>query len=116
MERILAELNKTTGVIGSFLVTEDGIIVASDFPQGMEAEDVGALASSIINAASRATERMDQGHMEGLILETEKNKIFFRPSRVGYLVTITTRDANIGLIRVEMRNAVKQLRDIDLGG
>ena len=115
MESVLAELNKTTGIMGSFIVTEDGIMVASDFTRGLDTEDVGALASSIINTAARAAEKMDQGQIEGMVLETEKNKIFFRSSRVGYLVTITTRDANIGLVRVEMKNAVKKLGAFDLG-
>ena len=47
MYEALSELNKTTGVTGSMVVGEDGIIIASDLDENVEEEAVGALAASI---------------------------------------------------------------------
>jgi hypothetical protein len=47
MREVLSELNKTSGITGSMLVGQDGIVIASDLSSGFDNETVGALASSI---------------------------------------------------------------------
>lgn len=109
MERILAELNKTPGVIGSFVVAADGIIVASDFATELNDELMGALTSSIINSTEKAVKKMEQGELISFIVETESNKMFFHATRSGFLVSVAATDVNLGLIRVEMRSAGEKL-------
>lgn len=115
MERILAELNKTPGVIGSFVVAADGIIVASDFASEINDELMGALTSSIINATEKATKKMEQGDLISFIVETDSNKLFFHSTRSGFLVCVATLDSNLGLIRVEMRAAAEKLNNVAIG-
>lgn len=115
MERTLAELNKTPGVIGSFVVAADGIIVASDFQSDLDDELMGALTSSIINSTEKASKKMDQGDLVSFILETDRNKLFFNVTRTGFLVCVAAPEANIGLIRVEMRAAAERLNSSGLG-
>ena len=115
MERILAELNKTPGIIGSFVVAADGIIVASDFASEINDELMGALTSSIINATEKATKKMEQGELVSFIVETEANKLFFHSTRSGFLVCVANPEANLGLIRVEMRAAAEKLNNVTLG-
>ena len=115
MERTLAELNKTPGVVGSFVVAADGIIVASDFTSELNDEMMGALTSSIINSAEKATKKMEQGDLVSFIVETDRNKLFFNSTRAGFLVCIGQVDANLGLIRVEMRAASERLNNLGIG-
>lgn len=115
MDRILAELNKSPGVIGSFVVAPDGIIVASDFASEINDELMGALTSSIINSTEKATKKMEQGELVSFIVETESNKLFFHSTRSGFLVCVAALDANLGLIRVEMRAAAEKLNNVTLG-
>ncbi len=109
MDRILAELNKTPNVVGSFVVGSDGIIVASDFATELNDEVMGALTSSIINSTEKATKKMEQGELRSFIVETDSNKMFFNSTRSGFLVCVSTPDANLGLIRVEMKTASEKL-------
>lgn len=115
MERTLAELNKTPGVIGSFVVAADGIIVASDFTTELNDEMMGALTSSIINSTEKATKKMEQGELVSFIIETDQNKLFFNSTRSGFLVCVARPDANLGLVRVEMRSASERLNNIGIG-
>ncbi|MDK2970326.1 MAG: uncharacterized protein PWP23_81 [Candidatus Sumerlaeota bacterium] len=115
MERTLAELNKTPGVIGSFVVAADGIIVASDFTTELNDEMMGALTSSIINSTEKATKKMEQGELVSFIVETDRNKLFFNSTRSGFLVCVAQPDANLGLIRVEMRAASERLNNLGIG-
>lgn len=115
MDRILAELNKTPGVIGSFVVAADGIIVASDFDTELNDEVMGALTSSIINSTEKATKKMEQGDLVSFIVETDSNKMFFNSTRSGYLVCVAAPESNLGLIRVEMRSAAEKLNNVTMG-
>ncbi len=115
MERILAELNKTLGVVGSFIVAPDGIIVASDFASELNDDMMGALTSSIINSTEKATKKMEQGELVSFIIETDTNKLFFNSTRVGYLVCVANPEANLGLVRVEMRDAAEKLNNAGIG-
>jgi len=114
MERILSELNKTPGIIGSFVVASDGIIVASDYATELNDEMMGALTSSIINSTEKATKKMEQGDLVSFIIETEQYKMFFNSTRSGFLVCVSKQDANIGLIRVEMRSATEKLNNVGI--
>ena len=112
MERILAELNKASGILGSFVVGRDGIVISSDFASGINDELMGALASSIINTTEKAAEKLSQGTVESIVLEAQKNKLLFLNTRVGFLVALTTDEANLGLVRVEMKSAGSRLEEI----
>jgi predicted regulator of Ras-like GTPase activity (Roadblock/LC7/MglB family) len=114
MEHILGELNKTSDVVGSFVVAEDGIIVASDLESEIDAEMIGALVSSVIRASKQAVDKMEYGDTKNFMLEADKNKLFFSKCRFGFLVVVTGPEANLGLIRVEVRNAVKKLEAMTL--
>jgi predicted regulator of Ras-like GTPase activity (Roadblock/LC7/MglB family) len=116
MDRILAELNKTSGINGSFVVAADGIIVASDYATELNDEMMGALTSSIINSTEKATKKMDKGDLKSFIVETETNKLFFYSTRSGFLVCVANADANLGLIRVEMRGTAEKLDSHAFGG
>ncbi|MEO8376635.1 MAG: roadblock/LC7 domain-containing protein [Candidatus Sumerlaeota bacterium] len=115
MDRILAELNKTPGIIGSFVVAADGIIVASDFATELNDEMMGALTSSIINSTEKATKKMEQGELVSFIVETDTNKMFFNSTRSGFLVCVASPEANLGLVRVEIRAAAEKLNNVTLG-
>ena len=115
MERLLIELNKVPGVIGSFVVAPDGIVVASDFASEINDELMGALTSSIINATEKATRKMDLGALQGFIVETDRNRIFFQATRSGFLVCLAGPEANLGLVRVELRAASERLNTLGLG-
>lgn len=115
MERLLSELNKTPGVIGSFVVAPDGIIVASDFATEINDEMMGALTSSIINTVEKAAKKMELGQLNGFVLETDRNRIFFQATRSGYLVSLAGPEANLGLVRVELRAAAERLNAMGPG-
>lgn len=109
MESILMELNKTPGITGSFVVSPDGMIVASDYTSEMDDEKLGAIISMIINATEKAMGKLDSGALSGFILETDKIKMFFQKFKLGFLVSIAGKEANLGLIRVETKSAVNKI-------
>ena len=109
MYQVLADLNRTSGVTGSMVVGEDGIIIAADMDTVDKDEAVGALAASITASVKKSLERLKQNDLAQVTIESEGGNLFLTASKPGILVVKTEEDVNIGLIRLEIRNALNRL-------
>lgn len=110
MYDVLSELNRTPGITGSMVVGNDGIVIAADLEAGMEPETVGALAASISTSVQKSLDRLQTSPLSQVTIEAENAKLFFSDAGLGILVVTTEKDINVGLIRLEIRNAVSKLR------
>jgi len=111
MYNVLGELNKTSGVRGSMVVGADGIIIAADLDSRLEDETVGALAASIVSNVSKALERLKQQNAERIMIESEEGKIFLNDAGVGILAVITEPQVNVGMVRLEIKNAIAVIKN-----
>ena len=109
MYDVLSDLNKTTGITGSMLVGTDGIVIAADLNTGHDDDTVGALAASITSNIQKSLDRLETQPLRQVTIEAENAKLFFADAGLGILVVTTEQDVNIGLIRLEMKNAIGQL-------
>ncbi len=109
MREVLSEINKTTGVTGSMLVGNDGIVIASDLNTRLDEETMGALAGSISSTVSKSLERLDSSPLSQLTIEADDGKLFITQTPVGFLVVTAEDKVNMGLIRLEIKNAVAQI-------
>ncbi len=110
MYQVLNELNKTTGVTGSMVVGKDGIVIAADLDESFESETVGALAASITSNIQKSLDRLKTDPARQVTIEAENGKMFFTDAGLGILVVTTEKSCNIGLIRLEIKNAVGSLK------
>ena len=111
MYQILEELNKTSGVTGSMLVGQDGIVIAADLHTHIQDETVGALASSIMGSVQRSLERLKQTPLKQVTVEASQGKFFLTDVEVGILVVSTEPDVNMGLVRLEIKNAASKIKN-----
>ena len=109
MYQVLAELNRTSGVMGSMVVGDDGIIIAADMDSADQDEAVGALAASITASVKKSLERLKQDNLSQITVEAENGNLFLSSSSPGILVVKTEEEVNIGLVRLEIRNAISKL-------
>jgi hypothetical protein len=91
------------------VVGHDGIVIASDLSTNFDNDTIGALASSISSTVTKSLERMQQAPLKQLTIEADQGKLFISSTPVGYLIVTTEQKVNMGLIRLEMRNAASQL-------
>jgi predicted regulator of Ras-like GTPase activity (Roadblock/LC7/MglB family) len=106
MYQILEELNKTSGITGSMVVGNDGIVIAADLDASFEEETVGALAASITSNIQKSMGRMQQSPLSQVTIEADSGKMFLSETDIGLLVVTAEPEVNIGLIRLEIKNAV----------
>ncbi len=105
MYQILEELNKTSGITGSLLVGSDGIIIAADLDTRFQDETVGALAASIVSTVDKSLEKLQGTPFKQVTIEADKGKLFLMDVGIGVLVVTTEPDVNMGLVRLEIKNA-----------
>ena len=110
MYNILGDLNKTSGIEGSMLVGNDGIIIAADLDQRLEDETVGALAASIVSNVSKAMERLKQHNPDRITIEADEGKIFLNDAGVGILAVVTEPEVNVGMVRLEIKAAISKIK------
>lgn len=111
MYQVLQELNKTSGITGSMLVADDGIVIAADLDSTQEEETVGALASSITSVVRKSLEKLGRETFSQVTIEADRGKMFLADAGVGTLVVTAEHQVNIGLVRLEIRNAVAKLQE-----
>jgi predicted regulator of Ras-like GTPase activity (Roadblock/LC7/MglB family) len=109
MQATLEELNKTPGIVGSFIVDSDGIVVTSDVPADADAETCAALVAALKSSADKSLSRLGSGELTTAFFEMEAQKVFLHATGVGSLVALAEPDANLGLVRMELRQAARRL-------
>jgi len=112
MYQVLSDLNKTSGITGSMVVGGDGIVIAADLDDSFDGDTIGALAASITSNIQKSLERLQTQPLKQVTIEADNGKLFFAESGKGILVVTTEKQVNIGLIRLEMNNAISKLNAV----
>ena len=111
MYNVLSELNKTSGITGSMIVGNDGIVIAADLDASYEDDTVGALAASITANINKSMDRLQTSSSQQVTIEADDGKLFFTDAGLGILVVTTNKNVNIGLVRLEIKNALTKLSE-----
>ena len=106
MFTILDKLNKTRGIKGSMIVNRDGIVVASDFSVDCDEEAIGAVSSSIFQSLEGALKKIKLGKFKRFVITGRDNRILLVDSGPSLLLVLLDKDVNLGLVSVEIKDAV----------
>jgi len=115
VKEVVERLAHVKGVVGSILVAKDGLVVASNLSVQVQDEIVAAMVSAVGSTAIKASEMMGQGLLKNIVIEGDSGKLFLADADVGYLGVLTSPDANIGLVRLELMEATETLRKLTGG-
>lgn len=110
MRRIVEDLIRVDGVIGSLLVGRDGLVVASTLMDDEDAEILGAMSAAVFGEIDKTTRRIGVGTLVDTIIDAQQGSILMLESRDLILAVITQRMVNLGLVKMEMRKAAKRDR------
>jgi predicted regulator of Ras-like GTPase activity (Roadblock/LC7/MglB family) len=110
MYEILEELNKTAGVTGSMIVGQDGIAIAADLDTQLQDEAVGAVAASIVSTVQKSMSRLSDDALKQIMVEASGGKLFLTDVGIGILAVTTEPQVNVGLIRLEIKNATEKVK------
>ena len=78
-EKILGELSRKDGVLGTVVMTSDGVPIRSDFPEN-ETNLYSALVSHFVQRTHKALEEIeDSGEPEVIRVRSKKNELVIAP-------------------------------------
>ncbi|ABX06855.1 MAG TPA: dynein regulation protein LC7 [Herpetosiphon sp.] len=109
MRHIVEDLIRVEGVIGSLLVGRDGLVIASTLIEDEDAEVLGAMSAAVFGEIDKATKRIGIGTLVDAIIDAKDGSILLLEARDVILTVVTQRMVNLGLVKIEMRRAAKNI-------
>jgi len=110
-EMVLEGLTRVPGVRGALLVSlEDGLVVAELSREGLDGAAVAALVASLVGRLDRTVRIAGYRALKSVHLETRGGGVMAVPAEEGLmLVAVADADANVGLLRLALRQAMERL-------
>ena len=107
---LLDGITRVRGVRGALLVSaDDGLVVAEASMGDVDGAATAALAGGLITKLGRVTGAIGCAAPRMVLLEAERGGLMAAPAGEGLLlVAVTDADANIGLLRLAMRDAAER--------
>ncbi|HEX3236095.1 MAG TPA: roadblock/LC7 domain-containing protein [Gemmatimonadales bacterium] len=107
----LDRVTRVPGVRGALLVAgSDGLVVAEQLMDGVDGRAAAALTASLVGRLSRAAECAGMQPPAFVHLKGEAGSVLAAPAAADLvLVAVVGPDANVGLARLEMLDAVGRL-------
>lgn len=109
IQQALDRITRVSGVRGAMIVTgEDGLIVADAVMDNVRREAVAALAASLAVRMTRACRSAGIGPPGFVHLQSREGTLLAMPTaRDVVVVVVGDRKVNVGLVRLEMQQAVE---------
>jgi predicted regulator of Ras-like GTPase activity (Roadblock/LC7/MglB family) len=106
---LLSTVTQLPGVIAAALVL-DGLPIYQQ-GQHVDFEHIAVATEDMIRSGSKIATELQLGSAEQIILETSSNKVVIAPINDMFLCVLTAADANLGLVRLSIKNAQNSMRD-----
>lgn len=110
---LLRTFNTTTPDIeGSAIVSNDGLVIASQLPAELEESRVGAMAAAMLSLGERSTTEMRRGSLEQAYVQGQDGYVLLlRASDEALVLALTTKRAKLGLVFLDVGRLVEKVRE-----
>jgi predicted regulator of Ras-like GTPase activity (Roadblock/LC7/MglB family) len=110
MEKHLRELNKIPGVKGSAIISNEGLMVLSLLPSETDADAVAGMCASNFRNSTTVAKVLNAGKTKKVIIETDNSFIIFASIGNGFLAVLAEKDVNLGLLKIRIDKAVREIK------
>lgn len=111
IQEILRNLRSVSpDIIGSAMVSTDGFVIASLLPNEIDEELVSGMAAALLGVGERIAHELMGGQMEQTYVRGKQGYVIL--NAVGpdaLLIVLTTPDAKLGLVFLDIRRRVAEL-------
>lgn len=114
LNSILGSLSATSGDIEACaVVSTDGLMMASNFPAGMDEERLGAMAAALLAMGERASMELNRGSLQQVFVRGQHGiVVMMAAGSDGVLTALCSQSAKLGLIFLDMQRAALELSKI----
>jgi predicted regulator of Ras-like GTPase activity (Roadblock/LC7/MglB family) len=111
LNRILRSLQAgTPDIEASALISDDGLMIASALPQHVDEVRVAGMSSTLLSLGTRAATELERGALKQVLIRGDRGYAIMVTAAHGtMLLVLTTQEAKLGLIFLDMSRAVKDI-------
>lgn len=103
----------TPDVEGCALVSDDGLMIASAFPQHIDEGRVAGMTSTLLSLGGRTAKELERGDLKQVFVKGEKGYVVAMKAAEGtVMVALTSQNAKLGLIFLDMTRAVDKIKEV----
>jgi predicted regulator of Ras-like GTPase activity (Roadblock/LC7/MglB family) len=93
------------------VVSEDGLIMASALPQGLEEAQIAAMSAALLTIGTRTARELRRGALEQLFVKgSEGYVVIMQAGAHAVLLGLTRREAKLGLVFLDASRAAESVR------
>lgn len=109
--KILRTLTTNTPDIeAGAVVSVDGLSIASSLPQGVDDDAYAAMSAALLGLGERIVRELARGNLETIMIKGDAGYVFLaRCGSEAVLTVLSTRQAKLGLIFLDVQRAAKEL-------
>ena len=113
MDTILSELRKAGDIGAAAVVRRDGLMVASDLPEGVESRTVAAMTAALVGTAETFSSELKRGLFKEVVVDSAKGKIVaIGAGKLAILVCLMRSEGNLGFVLLSMERAAKSVEEL----
>ncbi|HRI68132.1 MAG TPA: roadblock/LC7 domain-containing protein [Polyangium sp.] len=114
IQEILRNLRSVSpDIIGSAMVSTDGFVIASLLPNEIDEELVSGMAAALLGVGERIAHELMGGQMEQTYVRGKQGYVILNAvGSEALLIVLTTPDAKLGLVFLDIRRRVGELAKI----
>jgi predicted regulator of Ras-like GTPase activity (Roadblock/LC7/MglB family) len=113
VDKVLADLQKIGGIEACAVVSRDGLLVRGTLQKGLFVNSIAAMSAILLGAAETATIELGKGIPNRVIVESEQGRLIaVGAGTKALLIVIVDSDTGLGLILLELEEAVKKLKEL----
>jgi uncharacterized protein len=114
LNRVLRSLQSgSRDVEACVLISEDGLVIASALPQHFQEMSVAGMSATLLSLGQRASQELARGQLQQVLIRGENGYVVMSSAGNGtLLLVLTTREAKLGLVFLDMDHATAEIRKI----
>lgn len=106
---IVAGIRHLNAVRGALLVAPDGFVIAAEVPPTVAVEPLAALVATLGRDLETGASRLGRSALQTALFSADDATLVLAPSRLGFLVALAERTANLPALRNALDEAVTLL-------
>jgi predicted regulator of Ras-like GTPase activity (Roadblock/LC7/MglB family) len=113
LQKELEKLKEISDIIGTALVNRNGLLVSSRLPRDVDERKICAMAATMFGAIETAASTIESNSIDNLTVEfNELQLIIMEVDERMILVSLLNVNINLGLIFIEIEEAIKNIKKI----
>ncbi len=114
LNRALSDLKASSGDIEACaVVAEDGLMMASSLPQGVEEARVAAMAAAMLSMSGRTMTELKRGKLKQLFLSGDDGYVvIMQAGPHAVLIALARKEAKLGLLFFDMARSSESITKV----